>query len=129
MLARNPRMIFVGERDPRKHGVPFPSARRRGAGGEVCGILVKSPGYRDFIMHHSELRASLRKQPFQPFRMVLSSGNTYDIRSPEWILVTGMTTYVGIPGEAGDGEILRHLDNAHIVEVIPLPEGATSKSA
>jgi hypothetical protein len=80
-------------------------------------------------MHHSELRASLRKQPFQPFRLILSSGNTYDIRSPEWILVTGMTTYVGIPGEAGDGEILRHIDNAHIVEVIPLPEVAASKSA
>lgn len=80
-------------------------------------------------MHHSELKAALRKQPFQSFRLILSSGNTYDIRSPEWIMITGMTTYVGIPGEAGDGEILRHIDNAHIVELIPLPEVAVSNTA
>lgn len=79
-------------------------------------------------MHHSELKAALRKQPFQPFRLILSSGTSYDIRSPEWILITGMTTYLGIPGEAGDGEILRHIDNAHIVELIPLPGVAVSKS-
>ena len=80
-------------------------------------------------MHHSALREILRKQPFVAFRMVLSNGSTYDIRSPEWMLVTGMTTMIGIPGESADGDILRWIDNAHINEIIPLPNVAVSKSA
>ena len=51
-------------------------------------------------MHHAALREALRKQPFVPFRLVLSNGSQYDVRSPEWMLVTGMWTMLGIPGEA-----------------------------
>jgi len=61
--------------------------------------------------------------------MILSNGNQYEIRSPEWMLVTGMTTAIGIPGEAGDGELLRLIDNAHINELIPLAEPVAAKSA
>jgi len=80
-------------------------------------------------MHHSALREALRKQPFIPFRLVLSNGSHYEIRSPEWMLVTGMTTMIGIPGESADGEILRWLDNAHINELIPLADSIVAKSA
>ena len=73
-------------------------------------------------MHHTALREALRKQPFVPFRLVLSNGSQYDVRSPEWMLVTGMWTMLGIPGEAGDGDLSRWLDNAHINELMPLPE-------
>jgi len=80
-------------------------------------------------MHHSSLREQLRKQPFQPFRIVLSNGSHYDIRSREWMLVTGMTTGIGIPGESADGEILRLVDNSHINELIPLTDSIVAKSA
>jgi len=73
-------------------------------------------------MHHTALKEHLRKLPFQPFRIVLSNGSQYEIRSPEWMLVTGMTTAIGIPGESADGELLRLIDNAHINELIPLSE-------
>ena len=68
-------------------------------------------------MHHTALREKLRPNPFQPLRLVLSNGKHYDIRSPEWMLVTGMTTAVGIPGEAGDGDNLHLIDNAQINQV------------
>ena len=45
------------------------------------------------------------------------------------MLVTGMTTMIGIPGESADGEILRWLDNAHINELIPLADSIVAKSA
>ncbi len=80
-------------------------------------------------MHHTALRENLRKQPFQPFRIILSNGSQYEIRSPEWMMVTGMTTAIGIPGESGDGDLLRLIDNAHINELTPLPEIAASKTA
>jgi len=80
-------------------------------------------------MHHSSLREALRRQPFIPFRLILSNGNSYDIRSPEWMLVTGMHTMLGIPGESADGEIVRWLDNAHINELVALPGVAVAKSA
>ncbi len=73
-------------------------------------------------MHHTALKEHLRKLPFQPFRIVMSHGGEYEIRSPEWMLVTGMTTAIGIPGDSGDGEVLRLVDNAHINELIPLAE-------
>ncbi len=73
-------------------------------------------------MHHTALRQKLQRMPFQPFRLVLSNGKHYDIRSPEWMLVTGMTTAIGIPGEAGDGDNLHLIDNAQINQVEPLPD-------
>jgi hypothetical protein len=80
-------------------------------------------------MHHAALREYLKKQPFQPFRITLSNGSQYEIRSPEWMLVTGMTTAIGIPGESGDGELLRLIDNAHINELIPLADNVVAKPA
>jgi hypothetical protein len=80
-------------------------------------------------MHHAALRDQLRRQPFQPFRLMLTNGSQYDIRSPEWMIVTGMTTMIGIPGESADGDILRLIDNAHINELIPLPDVAVAKPA
>lgn len=71
-------------------------------------------------MHHDVLREKLKAQPFQPFRIVMTTGKTYEVTSPEWVLVTRLTTAIGLPGESGDGDILRHLDNLHIVELVPI---------
>ncbi len=68
-----------------------------------------------------ELRRALRGQPFVPFRLVLASGNSYPVPSPEWMMVTDRTTAVGTPGESGDGDIVALLDNFGITELVPMP--------
>ena len=71
-------------------------------------------------MAPEDLRLLLRRQPFRPFRLIMSNGNTYDIVGPEWMMVSFRSTVIGYPGESGDGEIVNWVDNDHIAEAIPL---------
>ena len=72
-------------------------------------------------MHHSFLREALRKQPFVPFRLHMTNGTTYDVPSPEWMMVTNLYTTVAIPGQSGDGELVTYVDNWHITQLELLP--------
>jgi hypothetical protein len=47
-------------------------------------------------------RELLAIRPFRPFRLVMSSGQTYDVRHPEMALLTRSDLLVGID-EAEDG--------------------------
>jgi hypothetical protein len=71
-------------------------------------------------MRAEQLRELLRRELFRPGRLVMSSGQTYDIAGPEWMLVTQHTTAVGVPGRAGDGEVVTLLENFHITEAEPI---------
>lgn len=44
----------------------------------------------------------LTQQPFKPFRLVMSSGQSYDVRHPEMALLTRTDILVGI-GDSDDG--------------------------
>ncbi len=71
-------------------------------------------------MAPDQLRELLRRQPFRPFRLIMSNGNTYDVMGPEWMLVTSRSSAVGFPGESGDGDVIHWIDNDHIAEAKPL---------
>ena len=45
------------------------------------------------------VRDMLRQQPFLPFRVVMSSGEAYDVRHPEMAWVTKNDLFVGIDVE------------------------------
>lgn len=47
-------------------------------------------------------RELLAKRPFQPFRLVMSSGQTYEVRHPEMAFLTRSDILVGI-GELDEG--------------------------
>jgi hypothetical protein len=66
----------------------------------------------------------LESQPFQPFRIVMSSGASYEVRHPEMAWLTRTNLYVGIdedsegiPGRAKMCSLL------HITMVEPLARG------
>lgn len=80
-------------------------------------------------MSSGQLRELLRQQPFRPFRLVLSNGRTYDIAGSEWMVVMGGTTVVGIPGAAGDGDVVSLIDNDHISNIEPLAPAEPRASA
>jgi hypothetical protein len=70
-------------------------------------------------MSPEPLRQLLRANPFRPFRVYLASGHSYTVASPEWMVVTALTSALGIPGEAGDGDRLILLDNMSITHTEP----------
>jgi hypothetical protein len=53
-----------------------------------------------FLMTTDAFRKMLRRQPFQPFRLVMSSGKSYDVRHPEMAWLLRNDVLVGI----ADGE-------------------------
>jgi hypothetical protein len=50
------------------------------------------------------IRDLLQRRPFEPFRVVLSSGDSYDVRHPEfaWLVKGGL--YVGLPSQENGNE-------------------------
>ncbi len=73
-------------------------------------------------MNQEDLRDLLRTRPFQPFRMHLTDGTSYDIRHPDMALTTRRTVIVGVGGQPDQGLPERAVTVAliHIVRVEPL---------
>ncbi len=53
------------------------------------------PAYNE-IMTVQTFRELLTRRPFQPFRLVMSSGREYEVRHPEMALLTRTDLLVGI---------------------------------
>ena len=68
-------------------------------------------------------------QPFEPFRIVTSSGETYDVSHPEVLLVSKRVVYVGVAKDPH----LRIVDPVHTVSIMhitalePLPSAGSRK--
>ena len=73
-------------------------------------------------MAPTELRDSLSQQPFEPFRLVLSDGATYDIRHPDLLWVGQRVAYVGLTGQAGSTFFERSVkvDLLHVTQIVPI---------
>jgi hypothetical protein len=85
---------------------------------------------RDYLMiRPEEIRELLKRQPFHPFRMHMSSGLSYDVNGPEFALVTKGTIVVSksIPGSAepiGEGVRLvsvPHINNIEMLKIATTP--------
>lgn len=66
-------------------------------------------------------RELLTKQPFQPFRLVMSSGETYEVRHPEMALLTRTDILVGIDEtDEGVPANFRICSLLHVTAIEPL---------
>ena len=72
-------------------------------------------------MNVRSFRKLLTQQPFRPFRLVMSSGQTYEVRHPEMAWLTGTDLLVGI-NETDDGvpAEFRICPLLHVATVEPL---------
>jgi len=68
------------------------------------------------------IRDALHREPFVPFRLVLSSGGGYDIRDPELVVVMKSEVFVAFP----DGERSAHVPLLHIASLETLRNGRKS---
>lgn len=73
-------------------------------------------------MSPEELRDNLKRQPFEPFRIVMTDGVSFDIRHPDLLWVGQRTAYVGLTGHAGQEFFERSVkvDLLHVIRIEPL---------
>jgi hypothetical protein len=81
-------------------------------------------------MAPEELRDTLRQQPFEPFRIVLTDGAAYDIRHPDLLWVGKRTAMVGLTGDESADLYERSVkvDLLHVVRLEPLAKSQRRKS-
>ncbi len=74
-------------------------------------------------MRSEDIREFLRRQPFQPFRLTLTDGRTYEVHHPELAMVGRSSVNVGLPSP-GNAEpaFYRYITVSllHIMQVEPL---------
>jgi hypothetical protein len=68
------------------------------------------------------VRDLLVQRPFMPFRLVMSSGQSYEVRHPEMALLTRTEIFVGV-GETKEGvpEDFRICSLQNVADIQPLP--------
>ncbi len=67
----------------------------------------------------ADLREKAKQQPFVPFRIWMSSGQSVDVLHPEFIMIGKRFAIVGKPLHAGDSEFdgVQQLSILHITAV------------
>jgi hypothetical protein len=72
-------------------------------------------------MSPSEIRDALVAVPFEPFRLVVSGGNHYDVDDPHFVFVTNRFVHICIPVAPGDRFPDRYVrvDMLRITELVP----------
>jgi hypothetical protein len=87
-------------------------------------------------MRPDDVRDKLRVQPFQPFRIRLSNGVTYDVHHPDMILVGRSTVVIGVPAADLPSGVYDTVTVSllHVAEFLPMatpsaPPGANGPAA
>jgi hypothetical protein len=81
-------------------------------------------------MTQEELREHARRQPFEPFRMLLTTGATFDIYHPDLIMVGRRSAIIGLTNDPGGTAYDRTIkvDLLHVVGVQDLPAKPTGSN-
>jgi hypothetical protein len=81
-------------------------------------------------MTQEELQDAARRQPFEPFRVVLTTGETFDIRHPDLILVGRRSAIIGMTNDLNGTAYDRTMkvDLLHVVGIEELPVLPPSKN-
>ena len=70
-------------------------------------------------------RDLLTQRPFKPFRLVMSSGQTYDVRHPEMAMLTRSDILVGIDDVDGVPAEFKICSLLHVSAIEPLSSPAS----
>jgi hypothetical protein len=72
-------------------------------------------------MNQQELHDAARRQPFQPFRLLLTTGATYDIRHPDLIMVGRRSATIGLVDDA-QGSAYDHTLKVDLLHIVAIEE-------
>jgi hypothetical protein len=74
----------------------------------------------NWFMSASAIKERLSRRPFEPFRVVLSSGDAYEVRHPEMALLLRNGIYVAIPdSQPGPPEQAVWCSLLHVASIEP----------
>ncbi len=78
-------------------------------------------------MRAEEIMQLVRRRPFQPFRVHLTTGQQYDVRHPEFIIVQRQCAEVGMDPDPNTGVVDRveYVSLLHVVRIENLDAPAT----
>ena len=71
-------------------------------------------------------RELLARRPFKPFRLVMSSGQVYEVRHPEMAMLTRSDMLVGTHVEDGVPVEFKICSLLHVTTVEPIDQGAAA---
>jgi hypothetical protein len=71
-------------------------------------------------------RELLARRPFKPFRLVMSSGQTYEVRHPEVAMLTRSDMLVGTDLEDGVPAEFKICSLLHVATVEPIDQEAAA---
>jgi len=84
-------------------------------------------------MTHVELHDAARRQPFIPFRVILTTGATHDVRHPDLIMVGTRSATIGLTkdenGTAYDRTTIVDLLRVGGIEMMPVSAPSANGSA
>jgi hypothetical protein len=84
-------------------------------------------------MTQVELHDAARRQPFIPFRVILTTGATHDIRHPDLIMVGNRSATIGLTkdenGTAYDRTTIVDLLHVVGIEMMPVSSSSTNGPA
>jgi len=78
------------------------------------------------IFTPSDVQARLRERPFPPFRIVTTTGQSYDIYHPDLVLVARRFLIIGSPGpeDPSLADQVTRVALVHVAELRDLPAAA-----
>ena len=73
-------------------------------------------------MSPEELRDTRKMQPFEPFRLVMTDGASFEIRHPDLLMVGQRSAVVGLSGQPSQTYYERtvKIDLLHVIRLEPL---------
>jgi hypothetical protein len=80
-------------------------------------------------MDYRDLQHALRKRPFEPFRIIVTAGKTYDVTHPERILVGKRSFIFGVEVEGNGETAYDRYETVSMLHVVRLEPLAHSQSA
>jgi hypothetical protein len=78
-------------------------------------------------MRPEDICTFLAQKPFQPFRLTLTDGRTYEVRHPELAMVGRSSVAIGVPAHNRTEPIYDRLMTVsllHIMQIEPLEQAA-----
>ena len=77
-------------------------------------------------MRPEDIRDLNRRQPFQPYRIHITGGKTYEINHPDQVLVLRSRLIIGVGGDDNIPDGSEHISLIHIVRIEDLSENSTA---
>ncbi len=71
-------------------------------------------------MRPEDIRNFLNKRPFQPFRITLTDGRSYEVRHPELVMVGRSAIVIGLPAPEESEPVFDRLVTVSLIHIMQI---------